>query len=144
VRFTNLFWKDNKHKNIIIFYIYSDIIYMQIMLNLFVVSGKEINKLCKFIRNINKSFVLYTVSYLCLCCMYCFNVYIHFVFVIVYVCLLCTVVYGLWEIKKDVRVKLDTASASFMLFSLLMTEEINELLYFSDVCFKFSLKPIQH
>jgi hypothetical protein len=47
---------------------------------------QNLEKLCKFIRNINKSFA----------CIYCIYVYIYFVFVfvIVYLCLLCTVVYG--------------------------------------------------
>jgi len=32
---------------------------------------QNLEKLCKFIRNINKSFVLEAVSHSCLCCIYC-------------------------------------------------------------------------
>ena len=41
---------------------------------------QNLEKLCKFIRNINKSFVLYAVSHPCLCCIYCIYVYIYSVF----------------------------------------------------------------
>ena len=43
---------------------------------------QNLEKLCKFIRNINKSFVLKAVSHPCLCCIYCIYVYIYSVFVI--------------------------------------------------------------
>jgi hypothetical protein len=43
---------------------------------------QNLEKLCKFIRNINKSFVLLAVSRPCLCCIYCIYAYIYSVFVI--------------------------------------------------------------
>ena len=43
---------------------------------------QNLEKLCKFIRNINKSFVLQAISHPCLCCIYCIYIYIYSVFVI--------------------------------------------------------------
>ena len=43
---------------------------------------QNLEKLCKFIRNINMSFILQAVLHPCLCCIYCIYVYIYSVFVI--------------------------------------------------------------
>ena len=58
---------------------------------------QNLEKLCKFIRNINMSFVLQAVSHPCLCCIhitvYMFISILYLLYV--YLCLLCTVLYGL-------------------------------------------------
>ena len=38
---------------------------------------QNLEKLCKFIRNINKSFVLQAFLHPCLCCIYCIYMYVY-------------------------------------------------------------------